>query len=1168
MFEQSWYDSLVKNLREAGFENEKDEPKLLFQVELGFRLLELIGLANEPADVVWTLLTTTPVPHQPLNNLDDQQKRALANARVLLRFGRFAWRDALYWYSKLAAPWRLYLVDPGQPLHKPAQREPNGPAYVTNRLAIFDKWLSERLDYKSQYLKPASTGRVTFRTTRRRPQTITADLDAGLVAAAGQYLLPQFEGEDRPRQPIIIEMAELSRTARELDQRMTDRKLVAKSASSSWTSLLRDVICLRVVQADGSLSLPNTDALQLNGILHLAGMVGAGKSTLMKLLAAHGALFGHRLTVLVVSDAMTAINMADEFNRLLTEGDTPAAVPIVGRTTRHHHLQRLYQLNAFRPDHWGLRWLDTRCAIQGLASEADLKDGPLQAGDEPCERLQTGPADYPSPLLGCPLFAVCPSRQLYRDLLQAKIWITTPGAMANSRLPIAMDKRQRLMGEVIYHEADLVIFDEVDTVQQWFDNVYATDQWLLDGGQGLLDVMDMKTIEGLNHGYQISRQGQRWITAERNARQVAEQICSLLREQAILKEWISDRYFTAHRLFYDLAQRLTVRAGNDHQAQINRQVLNYFDQFHRDSILNPSTTFETDPLSQLHAIADQVLARGGSLVDRERVVALCKRWLQTYVAEIGAIETQLTAKLTTWLEKQHNGTSSRRTAKRLDPRPDDLDTLASRLELAVSVVILEEMVQTAFDGWQHAPLFITSQIADDYRMSRIPRDLAGVLPTSPTGSLFGFQYLEETAASSDSDESERLPLRIRRFSTFQYRHVGRWYIQHYHDLLNDLGYPGPNVLAMSGTSWLPDSATWHFPVIPQAILEPTKQSRDAVKSSEFYFKPIRDTQGQPIFVSGSGRLQTQLALLGKQLAGYPSPTQSFLQQELNHLELLAAQQSHLWRDRVRLLLFVNSYDQVTAVMQAILSQQRDWNKTTYGLVRSARPGRSDVWQWAQLDGQSFIKNDVEQFRQTQGKILIAPLQAIGRGFNILNEDNVAAFGSVLFLTRPMPQPYDMQARAQWLNCQVLKRCGNPDDDLWKDTASFYFKMEALREWAHDQWDDYDAMQQFRYLPPERKDDLAASLAGLIIQACGRLLRGGVPFRAFFMDAAWAPETAKGNGLDTTETSLLVRMSHLLGRYSQDAVGQALYAPLVKSLQQINGLTATQVAEKPFIPITE
>lgn len=1147
MFDQIWYESLVKKIERADADEEIDDPKLLVQVELGLRLLEIMELTDEPADVVWPLLSAMPIPDTRLEMLDGQQRRALANARVLLRFGRFAWRDALLWYAKLPCHWRVYLIDETQPLQKPAQREPNGPAYVTNRLEVYDQRLFQRLTYKRQMLNLAGTGRVTFRTTRQRPRTVTAELDAEMVSAATRRSSPQLNGEERPRTPIVIEMAELRETAEELDQRTIARRLGA----ARWTWLLDNVIRLRRVEADGSLSEPNTAPLRIEDLLNLAGMVGSGKSTLMKLAAARGALSGQWRTTLVVGDTATAVNLADELNRLLVDGNTPIAVPLLGRTTRHYHLQRLYQSTTFRPDHWGLRWLDTRCALQGVVTPADLKAGPLQPGDEPCERLQAGSPDNPGSLLGCPFFAMCPSRQVYRDIPGAMIWITTPGAMATSRLPLAIDKRQMLLGEVVYHESDLVIFDEVDTIQQWFDNVYATDQWLLDGGQGMLDVLDIKTTEGLNHGYQISRQGQRWITAERSARQVAEHICSMLRDRMALKEWVGDRYFTAHRLFYDLARRLSNQSTNG-QPAVNQAALGHFDRFRTDSMMHPSATNGSDALSQLHAIADQVLARSGSLVNRERVLSMCKAWLETHVSEMSAVLQRLETDKTAWLKKRRNG-AQRRARGRPGIMPDDFELLAARLELAIAVAILEEMTQITFDGWLYAPLFIISQVADDYRLHRIPRDLAGVLPTSPTGSLFGFQYLEEAGPEADATEVERIPLRVRRFSTFQYRNVGRWYIQHFADLLDDLGYPGPQVLAMSGTSWLPDSATWHFPVTPKAILEPSEPSQRAIQASQFFFKPVRDGKGEPIFVSGSNNLSQQLALLARQIAGSPTPRYAFLTQELNELEALARTNPAEWQDRVRLLLFVNSYEQVTAVMQAILSQQPGWGDTTFGLIRSTETASSAAWQWTQFNGQTFIKNDIEQFGTTQGKILIAPLQAIGRGYNILNEQNVAAFGSVLFLTRPMPQPFDMQARAQWLNCHVLRRCETGNDDFWQNSPSYYLKAEALRDWAHDEWDGYDKAQRYQYLSPERKNDLAASLAGLIIQACGRLLRGGVPFRAFFADAAWAPYTARGTGPDTIETSLLLKMASLLDQYCQNPIGQALYAPLAAALGQMQGV---------------
>jgi len=184
------------------------------------------------------------------------------------------------------------------------------------------------------------------------------------------------------------------------------------------------------------------------------------------------------------------------------------------------------------------------------------------------------------------------------------------------------------------------------------------------------------------------------------------------------------------------------------------------------------------------------------------------------------------------------------------------------------------------------------------------------------------------------------------------------------------------------------------------------------------------------------------------------------------------------------------------------------------------------------------------------------MQAIGRGYNILNEDRVAAFGSVFFLTRPMPLPFDMVKRAQWMNQQVLDWCADDTNVVWQ-APSYGQKGEQLRKKAHDEWDWYEGgptgqSYSFQYLSEQRKRDLAASLAGMIIQACGRLLRGGVPFRATFVDAAWAPHTAdlKSQERDTPKNSLLLAMIRVLDGYcKRDPVAQALYAPLVKALKR-------------------
>ncbi len=87
-----------------------------------------------------------------------------------------------------------------------------------------------------------------------------------------------------------------------------------------------------------------------------------------------------------------------------------------------------------------------------------------------------------------------------------------------------------------------------------------------------------------------------------------------------------------------------------------------------------------------------------------------------------------------------------------------------------------------------------------------------------------------------------------------------------------------------------------------------------------------------------------------------------------------------------------------------------------------------------------------------------------------------------------------------------------------------------------------------------KYDLAASTAGLIIQSCGRLLRGGVPFRAYFVDAAW--------GANGSDQSLLAMMIRVLTDYARDPIGGTLYAPLAQALANVHNFKIQEITRSP------
>src|SRR6266511_2878104 len=95
--------------------------------------------------------------------------------------------------------------------------------------------------------------------------------------------------------------------------------------------------------------------------------------------------------------------------------------------------------------------------------------------------------------------------------------------------------------------------------------------------------------------------------------------------------------------------------------------------------------------------------------------------------------------------------------------------------------------------------------------------------------------------------------------------------------------------------------------------------------------------------------------------------------------------------------------------------------------------------------------DIELFARMNGKILIAPLQAIGRAFNILNEAEKAAFGAVYFLTRPMPHPHDVPAIAQEINRRTQDWFEDPNFVAWQEGDGVYQRGIELRRQAEDYW---------------------------------------------------------------------------------------------------------------------
>lgn len=755
--------------------------------------------------------------------------------------------------------------------------------------------------------------------------------------------------------------------------------------------------------------------------------------------------------------------------------------------------------------------------------------------------------------------------------------------MAMAGLPRHLELRPIKIGELVNEQSDFVVFDEVETVIKWFDDTYAEEVVLTDGGNnGVFDDIGVKTERFSITNRVMPPTTQRWTGAERDAQKAITATLTLLDKQVghqFLRNWVKRGYFTPNSLLFKFGRRLagleefepsdTSEPASRANARLIQPIVRYFDALLNEDDplrMQPSSNPNRDPVFRLARLMQEINSTGESASDKN-IYRACSAWIIEFFPNT---ERRL-ARLRAELENRNQSSQQPTQQQRRSPNGDELDpvdtieTLAYRLQFALTIALLDRHTRIVFYEWHNRP----TSINDDSPHRRMPAAMLNILPLAHTGRQFGTYY------SRGNDGDKRARNRSNNGLTlFAYTNIGRCYILNFHRLLTDFnGQRGPNVLALSGTSYLPDSTSFHVGN-PQGVLMPEQGARDAIAQSNFKFLPQFDQKKKPLRISGmsEGRKMSLFQEIARSLVG--SNGTGHLEQELGELKRLGENDlDNHWKDRDRLLLLVNSYDQARWAANEIRNCWSSMQNFVYHLV----PDNIETYTEDDFDELAkFVKPpdkgalnraDIETFGQIKGKILVAPMNAIGRGFNILNANGKAAFGAIYFLTRPYPHPHDTQAIAQEMNRRALEWADRADFLAWQQGDGIVQRAEKVRQLAARYWRSVEQRSYYKTLRDNQellafpRFDLAATTAGLVIQAVGRLLRGGVPFRGYFVDAAWAPKSAARKAdpelseLDTEQTSLLVAMLLRICDYAseENTVGNALYKPLADALERIEDL---------------
>lgn len=352
---------------------------------------------------------------------------------------RKLWQDDFLEYcdAKYAAVRAFSITNDGESIHV-SKVESSYPYSYEKRHEEWKRFWQDTNAPKPE-LPTAENGRFSYFYT---------EAESGVVEKVTVAFPKKIEDEQKvltflrgkSRDPVKITIEELLKCARKMAE--------IKPGDYCYQILRQNII----KQVDNG-SVSTSQELNIEQVVNIIGMVGSGKSTLIKVMSfwAHH----HKKQMVVVVDTVTeVINLWQYLYELGVE-----CSPLIGRGERLKYINQITRAGETCLPRQLSQYLTNACIIDGMD---DTREDSLVFGKEPCYSLQKG-RNYL-----CPYFDVCPGTKMLRECYSSSVVITTVAGFAVSRV----GKNKELFLEMVLNQADLVVFDESDRVQKTLDQLF------------------------------------------------------------------------------------------------------------------------------------------------------------------------------------------------------------------------------------------------------------------------------------------------------------------------------------------------------------------------------------------------------------------------------------------------------------------------------------------------------------------------------------------------------------------------------------------------------------------------------------------------------------------------------------------------------------------------
>lgn len=816
----------------------------------------------------------------------------------------------------------------------------------------------------------------------------------------------------KTRKKISVSTAELLASAAEMAEKKPD---------DYCYSILKSNTLKAVTEGN----VKSANRLEIDKITNLVGMVGSGKSTLMKVLSYHLAKADKKV-VLVLDTVSSVLEMCSYLSQFGV-----SVSPVIGRSGREKYIDQVAKAQEKYLQNEYSKYLTAPCIIDGMAKNKSDKSSAPMFGNEPCRSLMKNKKHY-----NCPYMDICPAVRMYRDVYTSNVIVTTVQGLAAIRLL----GDNKLFLEYVLEQADLVIFDECDKVQKTLDEFFTPsasfDKFRQNAAALCSEAMNKETeaLDGMEKnetGYirklmrslgvcmavrkAISAYGGTWRTI------LSRTFSAEILYQAICRENQKNKYISDKSLEH--MRRVTI--GLDHDKDIEH-ILKF---------------------------------------------ALSEDDIKIFSSDISD-----------WLTDNNC-------------KPDK--TFSDHIKLYLVVAAFDNYIREISDSYLFLPYERkTQQELTDFLSTRFTAQQK-ILPSSAMGNLFGMK----------NDPQKGLIL-YRQYA------FGRALMDRMPWLrLTEEGQPaGPNVLLLSGSSWADGCLQYHVNVPVKYLLEAEEWKRRKIAESKMI------DLGTAIRVSGSGSEEREenLTEVIKKIMGT-------IEAEL--------------RSEGKLLMIVNSYSEAQTAAN-YLSRLLSNGKTVACMCREAD----------EFDENMILRSEIVDFSDHTADIMVAPAQAIERGYNIVDKGGHSAFGSVFFLVRPMEVPDEISSKCTKLNGYIERHCVLSGKENAFDRAA-KLRSEATKQWSLM---ERQGKMQLSSLDPVMKLDVTASLFVLILQIFGRLCRitdeSKPAPRVYFADGAFRRSEKNTAGYDLLN-ELIDYLDSMIDNKETGKIAETLYQPFYEAFKK-------------------